>query len=58
MIGPQFVHSLGRATLKQVHLTIVSSVVVVLTVLALTEGFGLDKGTAAGVLAGGRLNRL
>jgi aspartate-alanine antiporter len=53
MIGPQFVSSLGRATLKQVHLTIVSSIVVVLTVWALAKGFSLDKGTAAGVLAGG-----
>ena len=53
MIGPQFVGSLGRATLKQAHLTLLSSVVVVLTVWALATGFGLDKGTAAGVLAGG-----
>jgi aspartate-alanine antiporter len=53
MIGPQFVGSLGRATLKQAHLTLLSSVVVVLTVWALAKGFGLDKGTAAGVLAGG-----
>jgi aspartate-alanine antiporter len=53
MIGPQFVSSLGRATLKQVHLTVVSSVVVVLTVWALARAFGLDKGAAAGVLAGG-----
>src|SRR5262245_27675525 len=53
MIGPQFVSSLGRATLKQAHLTLVSSVVVVLTVWAIAKVFGLDKGTAAGVLAGG-----
>jgi aspartate-alanine antiporter len=53
MIGPQFVSSLGRSTLKQVHITVLSSVVVVLTVWALAKGFGLDKGTAAGVLAGG-----
>jgi aspartate-alanine antiporter len=53
MIGPQFVGSLGRATLKQAHLTLLSSVVVVLTVWALAQVFGLDKGTAAGVLAGG-----
>jgi len=53
MIGPQFVTSLGRATLKQVHLTVISSVVVVVTVLALAKGFSFDKGTAAGVLAGG-----
>jgi aspartate-alanine antiporter len=53
MIGPQFVSSLGRSTLKQVHLTILSSVVVVITVWAVAKGFNLDKGTAAGVLAGG-----
>lgn len=53
MIGPQFVSSLGRATLKQAHLTLVSSVVVVITVWAIAKVFGLDKGTAAGVLAGG-----
>ncbi|HEY6307440.1 MAG TPA: aspartate-alanine antiporter [Candidatus Angelobacter sp.] len=53
MIGPQFVSSLGRPTLKQVHLTILSSVVVVITVWVVAIGFHLDKGTAAGVLAGG-----
>jgi aspartate-alanine antiporter len=53
MIGPQFVSSLGRATLKQVHLTFLSSVVVVITVWGLAKGFNLDKGTAAGILAGG-----
>ena len=53
MIGPQFVSSLGRATLKQVHLTILSTVVVVITVWGLASIFGLDKGSAAGVLAGG-----
>jgi aspartate-alanine antiporter len=53
MIGPQFVSSLGRSTLKQVHLTILSSVVVVITVWAVAKGFNFDKGTAAGVLAGG-----
>src|SRR5262252_112404 len=39
MIGPQFVSSLGKATLKQVHLTVVSSIVVVLTVWGLARGF-------------------
>lgn len=53
MIGPQFVSSLGRATLKQVHLTILSTIVVVITVWVLASVFDLDKGTAAGVLAGG-----
>lgn len=40
MIGPQFVSSLGRATLKQAHLTLVSSVVVVITVWAIAKVFG------------------
>jgi aspartate-alanine antiporter len=53
MIGPQFVSGLGRSTLKQVHLTIISTIVVIITVWALAKGFGLDKGSAAGVLAGG-----
>ncbi|HET7891374.1 MAG TPA: hypothetical protein VFL34_07610, partial [Candidatus Sulfotelmatobacter sp.] len=53
MIGPQFVNSLGKATLKQVHLTIVSTIVVVVTVWGMAVGFHLDKGTAAGILAGG-----
>ncbi len=53
MIGPQFVGSLGKSTLKQLHLTIVSTIVVVVTVWGLAKGFNLDKGTAAGVLAGG-----
>lgn len=53
MIGPQFVSSLGRSTLKQVHLTIVSSLVVVITVWGIAKAFNFDKGTAAGVLAGG-----
>jgi aspartate-alanine antiporter len=53
MIGPQFVGGLGRATLKQVHLTLVSSAAVVITVWALAQWFGFDKGTAAGLLAGG-----
>lgn len=52
-IGPQFVSGLGRATLKQVHLTVISSVIVVITVWGLAKTFGLDKGGAAGVLAGG-----
>jgi aspartate-alanine antiporter len=53
MIGPQFVSSLGKATLKQVHLTIASTIVVVVTVWGMAVGFHLDKGTAAGILAGG-----
>lgn len=50
--GPQFFSSLGRSTLSQVHLAIFSSVVVFATVWGLAQIFGLDKGTAAGLLAG------
>jgi len=53
MIGPQFVSGLGRSTLKQVHVAVLSSIIVVITVWAVAKGFGMDKGTAAGVLAGG-----
>jgi Predicted Permease Membrane Region len=43
MIGPQFVSSLSRATLKQVHLTILSTVVVVITVWGLASVFGRHR---------------
>ncbi len=50
--GPQFFNSLGRSTLNQVHLAIFSAIVVFVTVWGLAQIFGLDKGTAAGLLAG------
>jgi aspartate-alanine antiporter len=50
--GPQFFQSLGRSTLNQLHLTIFSSIVIFATVWCLAEMYGLDKGTAAGLLAG------
>jgi len=50
--GPQFFSSLGRSTLNQVHLAIFSAIVVFVTVWAVAQIFGLDKGTAAGLLAG------
>ena len=50
--GPQFFNSLGRSTLNQVHLVMFSTVVVFVTVWVLAVIFGLDKGTAAGLLAG------
>jgi putative transport protein len=50
--GPQFFSSLGRNTLNQVHLAIFSSIVIFTTVWGLAHIFGLDKGTAAGLLAG------
>jgi putative transport protein len=51
--GPSFVASLGRSTLNLVHLSAVSGALIFLTIWGLAQIFGLDKGTAAGLLAGG-----
>ncbi|GMG83983.1 aspartate-alanine antiporter [Paralimibaculum aggregatum] len=51
--GPSFVASLGRSTLNLVHLSLLSSLLIFLTIWGLAQLFGLDKGTAAGLLAGG-----
>lgn len=51
--GPSFVSSLGRSTLNLVHLSVISSIFIFATIWALAQMFGLDKGTAAGLLAGG-----
>jgi putative transport protein len=51
--GPSFVESLGRSTLNLVNLSLVSSVLIFVTIWGLAQVFGLDKGTAAGLLAGG-----
>ena len=51
--GPSFIASLGRSTLNLVYLSIFSSVLIFATVWGLAQLFGLDKGTAAGLLAGG-----
>ena len=50
--GPQFFSSLGRATLNQVHLTVFNTVVIFAVVWGLAQIADLDKGTAAGLLAG------
>lgn len=50
--GPQFFRSLGRSTLDQVHLAVFSSIVVFGTVWLMAAVLDLDKGTAAGLLAG------
>jgi aspartate-alanine antiporter len=50
--GPQFFRSLGRSTLDQVHLAVFSSAVVFAIVWTLASVLDLDKGTAAGLLAG------
>ncbi|MFH5775008.1 aspartate-alanine antiporter [Paracoccus sp. NGMCC 1.201697] len=51
--GPSFFQSLGRSTLNLVYLSLVSSLLIFLTIWGLAQIFGLDKGTAAGLLAGG-----
>ena len=51
--GPSFVASLGRSTLNLVHLSLFSSILIFATIWGLAQVFGLDKGTAAGLLAGG-----
>jgi putative transport protein len=51
--GPSFFQSLGRSTLNLVHLSLFSSVLIYVTIWGLSRMFGLDKGTAAGLLAGG-----
>ncbi|MEN8199999.1 MAG: aspartate-alanine antiporter [Thermodesulfobacteriota bacterium] len=50
--GPQFFGSLGRDTLGQVHLAVFSSLVAFVIIWTLAQVFDLDKGTAAGLLAG------
>ena len=50
--GPEFFSSLNRKTINQLHLALVSGIVVFLTIMAASHLFNLDKGTAAGLLAG------
>jgi AspT/YidE/YbjL antiporter-like protein len=50
--GAQFFSSLGRSTLSHVHLSIFNSLLIFATVWLLAQAAGLDKGTAAGLLAG------
>ena len=50
--GPEFFASLNRKTVNQLHLALVSGIVVFLTIVAFSHLFNFDKGTAAGLLAG------
>ncbi len=50
--GPQFVASLNRKTLKLLHLAVFSGIVVFVTIWGVARVLDLDKGTAAGLLAG------
>jgi len=51
--GPQFFRSLGRQSLREIALAAFLAVSGLLTVIVLARMFGLDKGLAAGVAAGG-----
>ena len=50
--GPQFFASLNRKTLSQIHMALVSAVTVFVFIFVVVKVMGLDKGTAAGLLAG------
>ena len=50
--GPQFFASLNRKTINQLHLAIVSAVVIFIFIFVAAKVMALDKGTAAGLLAG------
>lgn len=51
--GPQFFRSLGLKTIKEIILAAFMALVGLATVVALARMFGLDKGLAAGIAAGG-----
>ncbi|MGV1793308.1 aspartate-alanine antiporter [Rhizobium lusitanum] len=51
--GPQFFRSLGRQSIREILMAVVLAISGLLTVIVLSKAFGLDKGLAAGVAAGG-----
>lgn len=51
--GPQFFRSLGRQSIREILMAAVLAISGLLTVIVLAKTFGLDKGLAAGVAAGG-----
>ena len=51
--GPQFFRSLGKQSIKEIVLAAVLALTGLLTVVVMARIFGLDKGLAAGVAAGG-----
>ncbi|MTH79239.1 aspartate-alanine antiporter [Paracoccus aestuariivivens] len=51
--GPQFFRSLGRQSLREIVLAAFLAISGLVTVVVLARMFGLDKGLAAGVAAGG-----
>ncbi|WP_431256662.1 aspartate-alanine antiporter [Roseateles chitinivorans] len=51
--GPQFFRSLGRQSLREISMAAVLALSGLVTVLVIARVFGLDKGLAAGLAAGG-----
>ncbi len=51
--GPQFFNSLGRQSIREIILAAVLAITGLATVVIMAKLFGLDKGLAAGVAAGG-----
>ncbi|WFU34034.1 aspartate-alanine antiporter [Bradyrhizobium brasilense] len=51
--GPQFFKSLGRQSLREILLAVFTAVAGLVTVIVMAKLFSLDKGTAAGLAAGG-----
>lgn len=51
--GPQFFRSLGRQSLREIAMATVLAVSGLVTVVLMARAFGLDKGLAAGIAAGG-----
>ena len=51
--GPQFFRSLGRQSLREIAMAAVLALSGLGTVVVLSRTFGLDKGLAAGIAAGG-----
>ena len=50
--GPKFFASLNRKTISQLHLALISTIAIFSFVFIAAKVMALDKGTAAGVLAG------
>ena len=51
--GPQFFNSLGKQSIREIILAAVLAITGLATVVIMAKLFGLDKGLAAGVAAGG-----
>ncbi|ABR88790.1 alanine/aspartate exchanger, AAE family [Janthinobacterium sp. Marseille] len=51
--GPQFFNSLGKQSVREIILAAVLAITALATVVIMAKLFGLDKGLAAGVAAGG-----